>query len=73
MFRFLGEGKALGPIEWNCYGGHNAFVSYACSGVWWEKSSMDATLLGCFDVISIYFIIFAPKLKHFELCQSIIR
>lgn len=51
--------------EWNCYGGHNAFVSYACSGVWWEKSSMDATFSGCFDVISIYFIIFAPELKHF--------
>lgn len=38
-----------------------------------KKSSMDATLLGCFDVISIYFIIFAPELKHFELWLNIIR
>lgn len=66
-------GKPSDRLNRTAMGVHNAFVSYACNGVWWEKSSMGATLLGCFDVISIYFIIFAPELKHFALWQSIIR
>lgn len=67
------KGKPSDRLNRTAMGIHNVFMFHTCSGVWWEKSSMDATFSGCFDVISIYFIIFAPELKHFELCQSIIR